>query len=300
MQWVAIQLLLSKAMEMNEIADFDTVRRSGIGGSDTAAVLGISPWKTPYDLWCEKIGIAAPLVPSEQMHWGSLLEPVITAEYARRSGNIVEPVALLRHPTHTYMLGHLDGRIDHRRILEVKTARTGLGWGEPGTAEIPLQYLCQVHHYLTVSGAALCDVAVLIGGSDFRVYTVERDDAIARDLVAQEHRFWQAVINHEPPEPVNTEDALHRWGKLTVVGMVTATEHECELVARLRQIKEHQRGLVDEAEAAKLVLMQALADRGDTLFDAAGNVLATWRMDNGRKAYTVPAREPSRRFLLKD
>jgi predicted phage-related endonuclease len=206
---------------------------------------------------------------------------------------------MLRHPTHAFMLAHIDGRVDNSRIVEIKTTRTAAGWGETGSDEIPLQYLVQVHHYLVVTGAMVADVAVLIGGQDFRLYQVAADAEIARTLVEQEYVFWRRVEDREPPDPVNTTDAVRRWGSLTAAGTVVAGELELYAVERLHQIKQQTKLLEAEADTAQLQLMAALGEEGDHLVDEAGTLLATWRLDNGRKAYSVAAGEPKRRFLLK-
>ena len=68
-------------------------RMAGIGGSDAAAVMGLSKWKTPLDVFLEKRGeIATDFVDSEPMKWGRLLEPVVRQEYAERSGEVVRLV----------------------------------------------------------------------------------------------------------------------------------------------------------------------------------------------------------------
>ena len=107
---------------------------TGVGGSDAPAVLGISPWATPYDLWLSKLGHTTALATSEPMRWGSLLEPVILGEYVRRTRRTVhEKPDMLRHPTHQFMLAHLDGRIvDESRIVEIKTARSASAGASPG------------------------------------------------------------------------------------------------------------------------------------------------------------------------
>jgi putative phage-type endonuclease len=283
------------------MSEFDAERRSGIGGSDAAAAIGISRWRTPYELYLEKIGEAEPVPVTEPMRWGTLLEPVVAAEYSRRTGRQIETPPMLRHPVHEWMIGHIDRRVvGEPRIVEIKTTGIGIGWGEAGTDEIPLTYTCQVHHYLTLTGADVADVAVLIGGQDFRLYEVRRDDAIARELVEREHTFWWHVEHREPPPPVNTRDAVRRWGRLTSAGKVTASQTEEAAIVRLRHIQKTRAELDADEDHYRRTILAALADRGDTLVDLAGNIMATWRLDKGRKAYTVEAREPSRRFLLKD
>jgi putative phage-type endonuclease len=285
--------------------DFHERRRTGLGGSDAAAALGISPWRTPYDLWLEKTGQSdvMTLTATEPMRWGVLLEPVIRAEYSRRTGRgFLVQQEMLRHPSHSWMIAHLDGTVydpTTPRILEVKTARDGRGWGEPGSDEIPLHYLVQVHHYLIVSGAEIADLAVLIGGSDFRIYQIHADAAIAEQLVEREAEFWRQVERREPPDPVNLHDAVSRWGRLLIEGAVEADQFEIDAIESLRRFREQRKALDEAEENAKLIVMQALGENGDTLVDANGTRLATWALDKGRKGYTVEAKEPSRRFLLK-
>jgi putative phage-type endonuclease len=277
-------------------------RRTGLGGSDAAAALGLSPWQTPYDLWELKTGLAPPLEQTEPMLWGKLLEDIIRAEYGRRTGLEVRPVMdLMRHPRHAWMFAHIDGRVaqDGRVILEVKTARTAQGWGEEETDEVPLNYLTQVHHYLAVTEAEVCDVAVLIGGQDFRLYQVYRDPEIERDLIEGEAAFWKLVEQRQPPPPVTLQDAVRRWGHFKATGSVVAGEAEIAAVAVLRALHSQKAEIEQLEEAAKLGLMEAMGEDGLNLVSPDGELLVTWALDNGRKGYSVAAREPSRRFIVK-
>jgi putative phage-type endonuclease len=279
-------------------------RRTGLGGSDAAAALGLSPWQSPYDLWEQKSGLAPPLQQSEPMLWGKLLEDVIRGEYARRTGIEVKPVKeMVRHPARPWMFAHIDGKVGPVGdvILEIKTTRDARGWGEPTTDEIPLHYLVQVHHYLAVTAAQVCDVAVLIGGQDFRLYQVTRDSDIERDLIEQEEAFWSFVERGVPPPPTTLQDAVRRWGHFDAQGYTVAGEDEQRAIDILRRGHALRRELDEAEEQAKLVIMSAMGDVGQTLVHPlTGEVLATWKLDNGRKAYSVAAKEPSRRLLVKN
>jgi putative phage-type endonuclease len=286
------------------MSDFEAFRRTGIGGSDAAAVLGISPWKTAFDVYMEKTGEAEPLVPTEPMRWGTLLEGVIASEYARRTGHmVVVPSGPLRHAKHEWMIGHIDRTILDQpdRILEIKCAGTSRGWGEPGTDEIPQHYLCQGHHYLALTDAAVCDVAVLIAGNDFRLYHIERDRQIEAELIAYEGAFWRLVEDQTPPAPSNTQDAVRRWGRLSRPGDVVATETAALAVQTLQQLRETRKSLDEAEDQARLTVMETLGEEGSILVSLSGEVLATWQLDRGKKAYTASykARPPERRFVLK-
>ena len=187
-------------------------RRTGIGGSDVAGILGVSKWSSPMDVYLSKIGQADELAESPAMRWGTLLEAAIRDEFARVMGVEVQQCGMIRSELHPFMIANVDGLVGDSEILECKTARSADGWGEAGTNEIPVYYITQVMHYLAVTGRELAHVAVLIAGSDFRTYVVERDEAFIEDLIEAERAFWfDHVIPRIPPDPVNAEDAKKIW-----------------------------------------------------------------------------------------
>lgn len=282
-------------------AEWLAEHRHGIGGSDAAAVLNLSPWATPYDVWCAKVGEAAPPGPSREMTWiGVALEDAMRKEYALRAGQPILMPTLMRHSEIPWLIGTPDGRgMEDGRIVEIKTARHGAGWGEPGTDEIPLHYLVQVHHYLMLCPEApFADVAVLIAGADFRIYRVERDASVEADLLAREAAFWRLVRERTPPPVTRLSDAVRRWGRLSRPGAVVADQAAAEAIERLRERRDSLKEAEDAQDADKALVMAALGDAGDTLVDDGGNVLATWKLNKGRKAYTVEAKEPFRQFFL--
>ncbi|MBS4706288.1 YqaJ viral recombinase family protein, partial [Aeromonas veronii] len=72
---------------------------------------------------------------------------------------------------------------------------------------VPVAYQCQVLHQLAVTGHAWAEVAVLIGGQDFRIYRIDRDEEKIRDLTEREVQFWHQVTSGLQPEPDGSEDA---------------------------------------------------------------------------------------------
>lgn len=290
-------------------------RRRGIGGSDVGPILGVSPYRTPLDVFHDKRGEVEDRPETQPMRWGSLLEPVVRQEYSTVTGReVLMPEGILHHDRHDFMLANIDGFTNDGRLYEGKTARTAQGWGEPWTDEVPQGYLLQVQHYMVVTGYKVADVAVLIGGSDFRIYTIEADAEIHEMLVEAEAEFWRRVQENDPPEPISYADAISRWGRFSKAGAsVVATAEVENAVARLRQLKA-QAKLQDEAiEEETAIILKALGE-AETLLDAAGNVLCTWRLSKppqrfDAKAFAaehpelhtqfVKAGDPSRRFLLK-
>lgn len=184
-------------------------RRRGIGGSDAAAVLGLSPYATPLTVWLEKTGQTIPEDISDKpaVYWGNILEDVVAAEFARRhpSWRVRRKNALLRSREHPFMQASLDREVidDKKRkgVLEIKTC----GAHRKGDWEdgIPDYYMPQPIHYLAVTGYEFYAVAVLIGGQDYREYIYERDQEDVCFVIRREAEFWSMVESGAMPAPGN-------------------------------------------------------------------------------------------------
>ena len=192
-------------------AEWLQVRRSGIGGSDSAAALGLSPWKSALELWQEKTtGQSQPHQENEAMIWGRIMEPIIIKEFVRRTGLTVNPMrSMLQATNWPWMLADLDGLIEDPQrgtgIFEVKTA-SAYKQGEWSEDHCPDVYLLQLAHYLAVTGLSYAVICVLIGGNKLHWITVDRDNELINSLVSLEHTFWQYVLTQSPP-PVDGSTA---------------------------------------------------------------------------------------------
>ena len=197
-------------------------RKCGIGGSDVAAILGISKWNSAISLWLDKTNQTnEPVEENEAMQWGTIMEPIIRNHFAEVTGKtVVEVKAMLQHPEHPFMLADVDGLTTddegNPAILEIKTASEykRSEWEN----DIPAYYQTQVQHYLCVTGVQKAFVAVLIGGNSFKVYEVDADAEIQSMLIAVEKDFWNKVQNMIRPEmdgsdaAKNLLDSLYRGG----------------------------------------------------------------------------------------
>jgi putative phage-type endonuclease len=196
--------------------DWLRYRRQGIGSSDAAAAVGISPYVSPLELWLVKTGRDEalhkpdPNDDTSPMFWGTALEPFVAEHYARRTGHRVRRNnAVLRHrdPDKGWMLANIDREIvghPEVQILECKTA------GEFGARlwrdGVPEYVQCQVQHQLAVTGKRAADVAVLICGHELRIHRIERDEALIASLIELERRFWEQVVSDTPP-PVDGSES---------------------------------------------------------------------------------------------
>lgn len=178
-------------------------RRTGVGASDIAAILGLSPWKTALHVYAEKLQLCPDQPMTEEMEAGLILEDAIATLYERRTGIKVEkPPQNIRHPDLPFLIANLDRRqISTWKPVELKNTWSADGWGDPGTDEIPAHYLVQVQHQIFVSETEEADVAALFGGNRLGVYTVHRHDALIEKLIVRAREFWQMVEAKTPPEP---------------------------------------------------------------------------------------------------
>ncbi|NKF90768.1 endonuclease [Ralstonia solanacearum] len=207
-------LKLVKTTELTR-TDWLVVRKTGIGGSDAAAAVGLNPYKSQLELWLEKTGRDTELPkpdPNDTMepvYWGTLLEPIVAAAYTQQTGHRVRKVnAVLQHPTIPFMLANLDREVvgvPDVQILECKTA------GEFGARHwqggVPEYVQLQVQHQLAVTGKRTADVAVLLCGQALEVHRIERDDDLIARLIPLEAQFWHYVETDTPPPGDGSESA---------------------------------------------------------------------------------------------
>lgn len=274
-------------------------RLTGIGGSDAAAVCGISPWKTPLALYREKVGDAETSVaPTERMYWGNQLEDLIAEEYSRRTGMAVRRRnQMMRHREHNFMLANLDRVvIGQPKLLEVKTADklAADDWGRSGTDEIPDYYRLQVMHYMIVAEFELADVAVLIGGNDFRIYTVPFDFELAKMLIARESQFWDQVERRVPPPPMTLADVESLYPVHKGRAML-ANEKAIYNVNCMREAKRKIAELERYAEGYETELKAYMGDCSALLF-LNGSTLATWKSQEARRLDVKGIREAHPEF----
>jgi len=267
------------------------IRGGGIGSSDAAVAIGLSPYKSPLTLWLEKTQRkeAEDLSDKDAVIWGTVLEPVLASVYAERTKRSVRRVnAVLQHPEHCFMLANLDRETrdphDGPGVLEIKTAgyHSAPQW-EDG---IPIAYQCQVLHQLAVTGHAWADVAVLIGGQDFRIYRVQRDDDKIADLIEREADFWQHVTSDIQPDPDGSEDAARslQWLFPQDSGQTLDLSESVEFNTLFAQLlSARQRKEADEAEEALIRqrIQSALGDATAALFQG-GRI--TWKKTKDRLA----------------
>lgn len=237
-------------------------RKNSVGSSDSPAILGVSPFATPIDVWQRKIGLAPEQDENESMRWGKLLEPLILSEYTRTTGHAVaETQRFVRHPEYPWMTATLDGLTTDGRIVEVKTTSAwAREWGDEDTDQIPESYLVQVHHQMACTGFGEADIAVLIGGQRYRSYRVERNADLVEMIEAKCAEFWECVRDRTPPT----------WGRMDArtlavlypecEGTIDLDEHTAGQIAYLEELQQEIEARERIAKAAKSDILALLGN----------------------------------------
>lgn len=176
-------------------------RQKGIGGSDVGAILGVNKYKTPFEVYLNKTEPITEIgEQSESAYWGDQFEDVVAKEFEKRTGKKVRRDRKhYQHKDYPFMVANIDRRVvGENAILECKTANQYLA-NEWQDDEIPASYLLQVQHYLSVTGAEVGYIAVLIGGQKFIWKEVQRDEELIQMIIKAEKSFWKKVEDKTPP-----------------------------------------------------------------------------------------------------
>ena len=180
-------------------------RTLGIGGSDVSVIVGLNKFRSVYQLWLEKTG---QVVPAEEendyTHFGTLLEPIVRAEFTRRTGiKVRAKKALLQSEEFPYMIADLDGVIYENGEMCIFEAKTASAYKKETWEDgVPVEYELQVQHYMAVTGARKTYIAALVGGNQFFYYEVYRDEELINIIIRAEKKFWEEnVLQGKEPVP---------------------------------------------------------------------------------------------------
>ena len=182
-------------------------RRTMRNASETAAVLGVSPWCTPYQLWLLKTGRATTKVTAAMQH-GTDTEPAARAAYEAKTGNIMQPLVLQDGPYSASLDGmDLDGKL----IVEIKCPYTGQDsqlWREVKAGHVPDHYAAQIQHQLLVSGAELAHLWVFDGTQGLLMPIEPIDHAMQR--IREGWEVFQTYLDTDTPPPLTDADTVIR------------------------------------------------------------------------------------------
>jgi putative phage-type endonuclease len=269
----------------------------------------------------EKTGKGARQLDSLPLRFGSFAEGFVASEYARSTGfELLHDESIHIHPEHPFMSAHIDRFVLENgstptRILECKTANpfSSSEWGEVGSDEVPMSYLCQCIWYMAITNLDRVDLAVLFGNSDFRIYEIARDKELEAVILQKATIFWnEYVLKDTPPPAISEQDCHTLFSKGDSGKSIEANAETLELTKRLQLLNSEIEVREEEISSIKQNIMNQMQEAETLTYQ--GKVLATWRapkpsfrLDSKRlelehpeiaNSYKVPVQN-SRRLVVK-
>jgi len=263
-------------------------RKTYIGGSDVASILGVSPWKSEFQLYQEKIGEWEEEISHQKeklfargKRWEPVVIDMLIDELQSRghSVQVLDRNQRYRDAEYDFIAAEIDLEllIDGEEVNgEMKTVHpfAAKDWGAENSEDFPIYYQAQVMHGLMVKPRKRAIVAALIGADDLRVHWLNRDEEIIAGIRAKEIEFWRRVQERDAPEAVTHDDVswLYKIGGNSVAD---ATDEVMELVSKLQGIAAGFKLLEHEKEQAQIQIKKYMADAATLLYD--GKPVLTWK-----------------------
>lgn len=256
-------------------------RQKGIGGSDVVAILGLSRWKTAFQIYLDKTGeITEDTVSSENVYFGPALEDLVAREFTNRTGKRVRrDNKQLSHKNYPFIIANIDRRvIGENAILECITASSfsGSEWEED---QVSTSHLLKCQHYLAVTGAEKCYIAVLIDGQKFLWKEILRDEGLIDMVIQCEKDFWENHVEKRIPPPIDGSEAAdkylkNRYAKVKAGVQVELEADYKEIIINYLIIKESIKTMEEELKAIENNIKNTL---GEADGGTVGNYLVKWK-----------------------
>lgn len=278
-------------------------RRSGLGASDTSALLGLNPWATPYGVWAAKVD-DSPVRDdevSEAAGWGHVLEDPVARQVSKRFpklGKIAPTPGLLRHEQHPWMLATLDRLLVPRKDpdglpmcpLEIKTVGEFMYREHWIDGVPPVHIQIQVQQQLAVTEFDHAYVAVLVGGQHLpEPYRVERDDKAIERIIDYAGAWWERYVVGRTPPPLTFADriAINKIhpGDLSLSPII-ADDESLEAFGYYVDARRRRDEAIDDMDKAKFIVQRFMGEH-TALADDMGTVLATWKPTKTGRSFRV-------------
>lgn len=241
-------------------------RRRFLGGTDMAALAGVSRWATPLDVYLDKVAEGEPEQRSSTlMEMGNLLEPVIATLFTQRTGiklwRLQRTLICRQQP---WLGAHID-RWAPGLVFEAKyTAAPGDEWGEQGTDVVPPGYRVQLQHYLMVTGRPMGYLAMLTGRGEFRWYAIAHDPELEAALRELGERFWHEHVLPGVPPPPDGSQSYGRWLSQRWQSEVPSADATPKQFVLASQLEAAQQQLLVFQKEVALLQQKLQATMGET------------------------------------
>lgn len=266
---------------LDDLTQFHEERKAGLGSTDSAAILGVSPWKSAHDVWRDKVEDQPPHEPSLPMWLGLKLQEAVSELYSVNTNNEVEFDPALYTVGNGVVRAHVDCRWDlhdgyrssktkplpESPIVELKTARSMRGWGPQRTDEVPRHYWIQVQHQMAcLPEVQFAEIAVLFGHHEFRTYHIPRSQPFIESLIQDMEDWWAKYVITGTPPPVDGTGGSARWLQdqypKDTTPVIPATPEQAALVQELQMLRETEAALLRAEELVVQKLKGVIGEAG--------------------------------------
>ena len=253
-------------------------RKGFIGGSDIAAVMGLSRWTSALQLWAEKTGAVEPkdLSDIEAVILGTELEDFVAQKFSKKTGlSVRRSPKIYEHSEYPQFKCQVDRLIEKSdALLEVKTTS---GWKarEWAGEEIPAEYILQVNWQLGITGRNTGWIAVLIGGQAFKYKKIDFDKGLFDKQIEMALAFWKCVEDKTPPMAVGIDSPFIIELNPTHDDTVREADEDVNAsVALLQETKMHIDTLMETKDDVEAKLKQVI---GSSLGIKTSKYVVTWK-----------------------
>ena len=238
-------------------------RKLGLGGSDIAPIMGLSPYSTPLDVYKDKMN---PVViyeeESEDLKRGARVEKYILQEYCEVNNCALETnLPSFIDPEYPFMRGNIDAKVfGHNVIVEAKSTKCPIAKWEEG---IPQYYRTQVAYYAMLSNAERVDVPVLFSNWQYACFTYWRDYEYEARIKEAVIDFWNNhIVAGIPPEPSTPSELQAVYPKIENAKTVKADNEIREKVCQWQETSIKRKELEKQEEKLKIEIQRFMGDAG--------------------------------------
>lgn len=311
----------NKIIRPKDRAEWLELRKTGIGSSEVATIVGLNPWETPYQLWRYKMELDAPKEETFAMKAGHYLEDAVSQFWQDETGQqIIKSSAgdwliqnkkkpyLQVSPDRTFWLTGLPKNNKNKGILECKTTQMKID-----EDDLPKHWFCQIQYQLGVAELEQGSLAWLCSGREFGY----KDIALVPDffgwLVEEVERFWtDNILGKQEPSVQSVQDVLIKYNRHTDGKIIEVDDEIFEAYKQLKDVREELGAIEKRKETLEEKIKLAFSDAEAISY--SGQTIATWKAPKPSekfdtkafsavhpelaREFTLPV-QGSRRFLLK-
>ena len=257
--------------------DWLELRKHSIGGSDAGAIMGMNDWRSPLEVYADKLGLIPEKETNESMRLGNDLEDYVARRFVEATGKKVRKANFMyMHDKYDFITANVDREVVGENAgLECKTM-SQLSKYDVENGEIPAQYYCQCQHYMEVMGYDHMYIGFLVYSKGFFWHKVDRNQDFIDQMIALELEFWHEFVEKQvPPDPDGSESSMDTlmamYPKDNGTEVWLDNDHEVmryqELTRTIKRLKNQK----DEMKAA------ICSELGNSSTGSSDRFIVTWK-----------------------